>query len=343
VDTIQHEQRIQTVCLLLLTTVVVAIALWWLRPVMIPFVLASFFAFALTPLIDFQRRYLWVPRPLAILITMIFGFVVLSLLGGLITISVRQLSANADVYQQKINQMLDYAMAMIEHFGFDPVTIFSSFSALPIKTVGGLLVTTTNAIVELLSQGLLMMIFLFFLLLGGGTRTQPSTGVWSEVETRIKRYIITKILVSAVTGVLVGSILTLLNINLALVFGLFTFLLNFIPSIGSIIATLLPLPIVLLSPDVSLTVAVLAIGIPALLHFVIGNVLEPKVMGGSLDLHPVTILLTLIVWGMLWGLVGMLLAIPLTSVMKILCERIELTAPVGELLAGRFNGSRVSK
>lgn len=339
-DPIQHEQRIQTVCLLLLTTVVVAIALWWLRPVMIPFVLATFFAFGLTPLIDFQRRYLWIPRPLAILATMIFGFVVLSLLGGLITISVRQLSANADAYQQKLNQLLDYAMAMLERFGFDPVTAFSSLSAFPIKTVGGLLVATTNAIVELLSQGLLVMIFLFFLLLGGGTRPQPSTGVWSEVESQIKRYIITKVLVSAVTGLLVGVVLTLLGINLAMVFGLFTFLLNFIPSIGSIVATLLPLPVVLLSPDISLSVAVLAIGIPTVVHFVIGNVLEPKIMGGSLDLHPVTILLALIVWGMLWGLVGMLLATPLTAVMKMLCEKMEYTAPVAELLAGRFNGSR---
>jgi AI-2 transport protein TqsA len=324
----------------MLTTVAVAVALWWLRPVMIPFVLATFFAFGLAPLIDFQRRYLWIPRPLAILVTMIFGFVLLTLLGGLITISVRQLSANADAYQQKLNQLLDYGMAMLERFGFDPVTAFSSLSALPIKTVGGLLVATTNAIVDLLSQGLLVMIFLFFLLLGGGSRTQPSTGVWSEVESQIKRYIITKVLVSAVTGVLVGVVLTLLGINLAMVFGLFTFLLNFIPSLGSIVATLLPLPIVLLSPDISFSVAAFAIGIPTLIHFVIGNVLEPKIMGGSLDLHPATILLALIVWGMLWGPVGMLLATPLTAVTKMLCEKMAYTAPVAELLAGRLNGPR---
>jgi AI-2 transport protein TqsA len=167
--------------------------------------------------------------------------------------------------------------------------------------------------------------------------SQPRGGVWGQVEARIKRYIVTKLVVSAATGLLVGIILTVLRIDLALVFGLFAFLLNFIPSVGSIISTLLPLPVVLMSPEISPLAAVLAIALPAAVQFAIGNVIEPKVMGGSLDLHPITILLALIVWGMLWGVVGMLLATPLTAVMKILFERMELTAPVAELLAGRLD------
>ena len=100
---------------------------------------------------------------------------------------------------------------------------------------------------------------------------------------------------------LVGTVLAVLGIDLALVFGLFAFLLNFIPSVGSLIATLLPLPIVLMSPDVSVLVAVLAIGVPGGIQFTIGNVLEPKIMGDALDLHPVAILMALILWGMLWA------------------------------------------
>ena len=80
----------------------------------------------------------------------------------------------------------------------------------------------------------------------------------------------------------------------------------------------------------------LAIVLPAVIQFVIGNVIEPRIMGGSLDLHPITILLALIVWGMLWGIVGMLLATPLTAVMKIFFERIEHTRAFADLLAGRL-------
>ena len=66
--------------------------------------------------------------------------------------------------------------------------------------------------------------------------------------------------------------------------------------------------------------------------------IDPTLMGRSLDLHPVTILLALIVWGTLWGVVGMLLATPITAVMKILFEKMEITAPIAELLAGRLDG-----
>ena len=136
---------------------------------------------------------------------------------------------------------------------------------------------------------------------------------------------------------LVGTVLAILGIDLALVFGLLAFLLNFIPSVGSLIATLLPLPVVVVSPDISATTAVLAIAVPGTIQFAIGNVIEPKVMGDALDLHPVVILLALIFWGVLWGIVGMLLATPMTAVMKILFEKIELTAPIADLLAGRLD------
>jgi AI-2 transport protein TqsA len=183
----------------------------------------------------------------------------------------------------------------------------------------------------------LVIVFLIFLLVGGTARAQPSGGVLGQVEVRIKRYIVAKATVSAATGGLVGFVLAMLGVDLALVFGLFAFLLNFIPNIGSLVATLLPLPVVLLSPQSSLTTIILAIALPGVIQVIMGNFIEPKIMGGSLDLHPVTILLALIVWGMLWGIMGMLLATPLTAVMKMLFERMEHTAPLAELLAGRLD------
>ena len=177
-----------------------------------------------------------------------------------------------------------------------------------------------------------------YLLIGRETRQEgaSSTGIWSEIESRVERYIATKALLSGATGLLVGTVLAVLGVDLALVFGLFAFLLNFIPSVGSLIATLLPLPIVLMSPDVSVLVAVLAIGVPGGIQFTIGNVLEPKIMGDALDLHPVAILMALILWGMLWGVVGMLLATPITAMLKILFEQLEATRPAARVLAGRF-------
>ena len=340
-DTEQRETRIQTVCLLIICAVAIGVALFLLRTVMIPFVLAIFSALGLSPLIALQRRYLRLPNAVAILTTFIIGFVALSLLGGLIAISLRQLSANADIYQQQINQLLDQVMSLAEGYGVDPVTLFDAMAGLPARSVSGILANLTKGIFDILSQGLLVMLFLFFLLLGGTQKTGPRRGVLGEIESSVQRYIMAKIIVSAATGGIVGGILALLGVDLALVFGLFAFLLNFIPSIGSIIATLLPLPVVLVDPEHTLTTVILAIGLPGLAQFVIGSLLEPKVVGGSLNLHPATVLICLIVWGMIWGIVGMFLAIPLTAVMQIFFQRFEPTAPIAELLAGRLDRLQV--
>jgi len=94
---------------------------------------------------------------------------------------------------------------------------------------------------------------------------------------------------------------------------------------------------VLVSPQISAPYAILAVLLPFLIHFVIGNFIDPMLMGDSLDLHPVSVLLSLMIWGAIWGVVGMLLAVPLTASLKMLLERTELTAPVAEALAGRLS------
>ena len=93
---------------------------------------------------------------------------------------------------------------------------------------------------------------------------------------------------------------------------------------------------VLLAPGSTALQVVLAVALPGVVQFAIGNVLEPKLMGKSFGLHPVTILLTLIFWGVLWSVPGMFLATPLTAIAKVLLSRSEFTAPVARLLEGRL-------
>jgi AI-2 transport protein TqsA len=338
----QNQQRVQTVCLVVLTTLAVSAALRWLAPVMIPFVLAVFFAFILSPLIDLQVARLRMPRAAAISATLVLAFLVFAGIATLVSASVGQLAANADGYQEKATNLLHAATSLLplERLGIETAAVSDPLKKFSVGTLGSMLVGTTNAILDLLSNGLLVLIFLVFLLLGAGGRPPEPGGTWSEIDARIKRYLMTKGALSAATGALVGGTLSVLGIDLALVFGLFAFLLNFIPSIGSIIATLLPLPVVIASPDVSLSVAVAAIAIPGAIQFSIGNIIEPKIMGESLDLHPVAILMNLIIWGMLWGVVGMLLSTPILVVIKILCEKFAGTRVLAALLAGRIEALR---
>lgn len=336
----QIEQRVQTVCLLVLTAIAVGVALHWLRPVMIPFVLAGFLAIALGPVVEAQVRYFKAPRGLAIVATLMTVFVGLNMLAGFVSVALRQLAAQVPLYQAQLARLMNEVATWVtfEWLGVDAASAAKPLSQIATDNLGSVLLSTTNALLAIVSQGLLVTVFLFFLLLAGGIPAQGAHVV-AEVEAHIRRYLVLKTLISAVTGVLVGAVLAALGVELAFVFGFFTFVLNFVPTVGSVVATLLPLPIVLVSPQMSAAYAILALLLPFLIHFVIGNFIDPMLMGDSLDLHPVSVLLSLMIWGAIWGVVGMLLAVPLTASLKMLLERTSLTAPVAEALAGRFSSA----
>ena len=333
---VDREQRLQTICLLMLTTFAGAVALYWLRTVMIPFVLAVFLTFAISPVVELLTRRARVPRPLAVGAVFLVGFLLVPVVGTFLSSSLGQLAENAPVYQEQIARLVRQGaeFAGAERFGLGAEDLREQLSAIPI---GSTLMRLTNAILGIFSNAVLVLIFLVFLLLGGQQTPRSENIVWEKIESRIKRYIVAKIALSAVTGLLVGLILYALGVDLAPVFGFLAFLLNFIPSIGSIIATLLPLPILLVSPETSWVTLVLALALPGSVQLVIGNFAEPKIMGESLDLHPAVILIALIFWGVLWGIVGMLLATPITAVLKILLEQSELTRPVARIMAGRLS------
>ena len=156
------------------------------------------------------------------------------------------------------------------------------------------------------------------------------------ITAKIKHYVVLKTALSFLTGALTGLFLWITGVRLFFLFALLTFILNFIPNVGSIIATILPIPMVLVNPDFSILTLSLAIILPGTVLMVVGNVIEPKLLGDSLELHPITVLLSLIFWGIIWGIPGMLLAAPITAVFKILLENIEITKPVAILLEGKL-------
>ena len=332
----EGQARIQTTCLVVLATLALAAALAWLRPVMIPFVLAVFIAISLAPLIDLQERHLKLPRALALLTTVALTGLMLLTLGSLVSASVGELAESSELYSSRLLLLTERVIAALPapaEAWLDDAD-FRELIESPVKTVGGVLMGTTNAILDVLSKSLMVFLFVTFLLIGAPERKLE--GVLLDAQTSIQRYLITKAVISAATGLLVGVTLNVLGVDLALVFGLLAFLLNFVPSLGSIIATLLPIPIVIVNPEISASTAVAAITIPGAMQLFIGNFLEPRIMGDRLDLHPVTVLLGLMVWGMLWGIVGMLLSTPIIAIIKMILARFEGSRPIANLMAGRL-------
>jgi len=324
------ESRIQTICLMIIAAAAITAGLSHLRDVLVPFVLAVFLAVALTPVVNVQVRRLRMPHALAVVLTLAGAFVALALVGMLVAQSMSELTANTEAYQKHVRDLVD---RFTTRFSLDQAAAEYD----PTEMVKNVIVMTTEAIVDVLSRGILVLIFLSFLLFGSTIGGSSHDGPWGDIHRRTQAYIVTKVIVSAITGVLVGLTLWIFDVQLALVFGLLAFLLNFIPSVGSIIATLLPVPMILLSSSLSTSSAVLAIAIPGAIQFTVGNVIEPKIMGKNAGLHPITILMALIFWGVLWGLPGMFLATPLTAMIRILLEKSPLCRPIAALMAGKVN------
>jgi len=375
-----RELRMHTACLMVLAAIAICLTLFWLRSVLIPFVLALFFTAGLAPILDLIEQRLRAPRLVAVGIAFLVGLVLMFALWSFVWLSVQSLLQDRAMYIERFDELIRqanrYLPPNMQLPGQEdaPPTDAAPTDAAPAETVpvdavetpgggdvGGTAAAQpappsspafdnaslrsyasyavsliSTALLDLSSNAVVVLIFMFFLLLGGSTAAIPRGGVWREIEGKIRSYIVTKTVISALTGLAFGIVLWVFGVPLALVFGLLAFLLNFIPNIGPVIASLLPLPLILLHPELSLFQMVLVIVLSSAVQVVSGNVIETKVMGDSFELHPIAILLTLMFWGVLWGIVGMFLAVPMTAAVNILLARFERTRPIADILAGRF-------
>lgn len=339
-DREHYEQRIQTICLLILTALGITGALYLFASVLIPFVLSIFLTLCLIPAIDVQMKLLRIPRRTAILTTVAIGCALLILGALLVTKAANQIVESKDDYGKQFQQLLVKTRGLLPPEWYtDPNDSSAEPSELliriPTNTIRKVLTDTASSIMGVISNGLLVVIFMIFMITGKGTYKAPPGSLWWEVESRIKRYVLTMLFTSGITGILVGLTLAILGVEFGWMFGFLAFLLNFIPNIGSIIAIILPLPVALIDPELGMISKILVLVIPGSIQFVIGNLLQPKMMGESLDLHPVVVLLSLIFFGTIWGIIGMFLAVPITAVVKILLERFGYTRAIADLISGK--------
>jgi AI-2 transport protein TqsA len=320
--------------LMIVAAVTAATALVYTREVMIPFVLAIFITMVVSPVVDFQVLRWRLPSWIAISSALLVVLAILALLGVVLIISVQTIVRAAGEYSERVVELSQRLFTELNahHIEVDQTRISSELqSRLP-----QIITEAAGTVSAVFSSGFLILIFVVFLLVGRNPRLRRG-GIYAEIEATIRGYITTKTLISAATGLLVGLILWMLGLRMSMLFGILAFLLNFIPSIGSIIATLLPIPVAVAQfEDPWMILAV--VGLPGTVHTIIGTVVEPRLMGRGLELHPVTVLLALAFWGLLWGIMGMVLAVPLAATLRIVLGQFATTRSLSELLAGRLPG-----
>lgn len=204
-----------------------------------------------------------------------------------------------------------------------------------------LLTNAVGTVLGLISGTFFSIIFVMFIVMGRDPYAEHSE-IYANIVGKVRRYIGTKVVISLVTGLLVWLVLDRLGLPLAGVFGILAFLLNFIPSIGSIFSTMLPIPVAVAQfqgpeGEIVWPLVLVAVALPGAVQITMGNVIEPKLMGGGLNLHPVTVLLALSFWGLLWGIPGMFLAAPITAAIRIVLMQFDTLRPFGQVLAGDFS------
>ena len=329
----KENNQLITISLTLIAIISVAFALYFTRPIMIPFILALFVRILIDPIIDFQTKNLRVHRIIAIIVAI---FIIIGLFVIIIPIIIDSLAIflkSADDYNSKVLLLIETVINKLQDFDIEinKEIIRESFLSLPfLDWASSALSNGANFVAKFF----LVVIMTLFLLVGSTGAKKSQT--WENINNQVKKYIFVKFITSAFTGIIAGSIYWFLGLDLAMIFGTLTFLLNFIPTFGSIVAILLPLPVAFLQFD-DPAIIIMVIILPSIVHMIIGNIIEPKMFGQAFDLHPVTIIVALISWGMLWGITGMLLAAPLTAIMRISFNNFDTTRPFALLLSGKLH------
>lgn len=148
-------------------------------------------------------------------------------------------------------------------------------------------------------------------------REETLQRTFRDITEQVQKYIITKFLISLSVGLIMGFILWAFDVEFFIIWAAFAIILNFIPNIGSVISVIMPAMMTLVQYE-SFGYALLVTAVLIIVQNIIGNIIEPKIFGDRLGLNPLVILLSLLLWGYLWGIVGMFISVPLTAVIKII-------------------------
>ncbi len=323
-----------TVATVTIAVLAVLFAMREAKTVVVPALLAFFLAaVADSPVSWLERRGL--SRILGILLVVTAMTLTALAIGVIVGSSLQELSEQAPAFQQKTRDQLDVLLtrwggSRVQPGTSDILDYISPDAAL------GLAAGVLTGVRDLFGNAFLILFLTVFMLFEiPSLRAKLETlgavrGAGPSIPEIVRGYLVIKTLTSLATGILIGLLLTFLGVDFAALWGLLAFLLNYIPQIGSFVASIPAVLLTLLQDGVGLALLVAAVFMAV--NVAIGNGVEPRILGQGLGLSTLVVFLSLILWGWLLGPVGMLLAVPLTTTVKIALEGHERTRAAAVLL-----------
>ena len=238
--------------------------------------------------------------------------------------------------ETKINNLLNY-------FGIQEAPTFEQLTEL--INLGQFISATASSLTSIVANSGLILIYLAFLfieqknmdkklsaLFTGKEKEQQLRKLLQKISDDVRKYVTIKLIASLSTGILSYTFLMIIGVDFAAFWALLIFMLNFIPTIGSIIATIFPALITLVQFDTIGPFFLVAGGLTGI-QILIGNFLEPKFTGSTLNLSPTIILLNLSLWGVIWGIPGMFLCVPFLVISMIVFSNVPQTRAIAVLLS----------
>jgi predicted PurR-regulated permease PerM len=311
------------------------------QTVVIPLMIAWLLSYICGPVVNYLVHKK-VPLGLAVFAVLMLVLFVCWLGGTFLLGRARDVLAESPKYVNQLNTIYQDSLLKLRISGEYMASINWTEQVGP--KLGALAGSVTVFIGNFLGKLILVMIFLVFMLLGKPyfkykvaaafpvDRASQFTEITASISKQIGQYLVVKVAISGTTGVLVWLALALLKVEFALTWGALAFFLNFIPSIGSILASIPPILLAIVQYYPSAWTPVFTAVVLLLIQMTMGNVIEPKIMGDSLNLSPVVILLSLIFFGWMWGIIGALLSVPIAAAIKIVCENIDALKPISILM-----------
>jgi AI-2 transport protein TqsA len=312
------------------------------QSVLVSFLVAVFLAMLGTPPVLWLERKR-IPSIVAVLIVMTGMVIILMVIGGFVGASLNSFTDSMPAYQQRIREQVTVVNALLANKGMRITEKMlleyinpEALMRLAVGMIGGLGTALSNIILILLTVTFILLEASSFpvklrAVLGDPQQSFPQ---YTKFVNDVKRYMIIKTGISMTAGILIGLWLYILGVDSPILWGFLAFLLHYVPNVGSIIAAI---------PAVLVTLVQLGIGSAVLtaagylaVNFILGNVVEPRLMGWRLGLSTLVVFLSLIFWGSLLGLIGVVLCIPLTMMLKFACENNKSTQWIAVLLGPKM-------
>ncbi|MHC4320502.1 MAG: AI-2E family transporter [Planctomycetota bacterium] len=306
----------------------------------LPFLVALFLAMVTLPLLNWLQAKR-IPTPLAVATTILVALLVLGGIAVVIGGSIKGFTAQAPKYKQNLEQVVSGVQQWLVARGLDvPEELGQSVTGFVKPSQAfDMIAGTLKGVAGVLSNLLLVLLTIIFILfeaagfpakLRAAFGRRESSDRFANIRQEVQHYLGIKSLISLTTGSSVAAALAIIGVDFPLLWGMLAFLLNYIPTFGSILAAIPPflLAIVQLGPGHAVAVALVFVTV----NVVLGQFVEPYFMGRRLGLSTLVVFLSLVFWGWVWGPVGMLLSVPLTMIVKIMLENTEDLAWIAVLL-----------